>query len=223
MSAVRPLKGVLLDIDGTLLDSNDSHALSWIDALREAGHEASFEMIRPMIGMGGDKLLPKAAGVDASSEAGRKLSERRWAIFREKYLAEVRAFPGARPLVDALRGRGLRLVVATSAKEEELRELLRAGKLEDLLEAKTSADDAEHSKPDPDIIHAALSLGKLRNDEAVLLGDTPYDIEAATRAGVPTVALRCGGWGDDELDGAVALYDGPADLVAKLDDSAFAR
>ena len=213
------VRGVLLDVDGTLLDSNDAHALSFVETFREAGYDATFEKVRPLIGMGGDKLFPAAIGIEADSEEGERLGKRRWEIFRKEHLPKVRAFPGARALVDALRSRGLRLVVATSAKEDELRELLHAGGLEDLLEKKTSADDAERSKPDPDIVAAALKKGELRPAEAVMLGDTPYDVEAARRAGVATIALRCGGWGDDELKGADEIWDGPDELLANIDRS----
>jgi phosphoglycolate phosphatase-like HAD superfamily hydrolase len=118
-----------------------------------------------------------------------------------------------------LRKEGLRLAVASSSKKEMLKRLLSLVEAEDLLEAKTSSDDAENSKPDPDIVHAALRRLGEDPDRAVMVGDTPYDIEAAARAGLRSIALRCGGWKDADLRGAVEIYDGPAELLEQLDQS----
>jgi phosphoglycolate phosphatase-like HAD superfamily hydrolase len=116
--------------------------------------------------------------------------------------------------------RGLTLVIATSAGGDEMRGLLERAGVGDLIDDATSSGDVESSKPDPDVIGAALRKGRLRAEETVMLGDTPYDIAAAARAGVPTVALRCGGWWDDlALGGAVAIYRDPADLLAHYDES----
>ena len=218
----RKLEGVLLDVDGTLIDSNGAHAESWSDTFREFGMNISAHRVRPLIGMGGDKLLPQLTGIDADSDQGKALSERRAAIFREHYVPKLRLTRGARELVDRLRQEGLRLVIATSAMEEELRVMLRQVGLEDLLERKTSSDDADNSKPDPDIIVAALEKASLRPDAAILLGDTPYDIDAAQRASVETVALLTGGWDADALQDAVAIYEDPADVLRHFTASPFA-
>jgi HAD superfamily hydrolase (TIGR01509 family) len=218
----RKLEGVLLDVDGTLIDSNAAHAQSWSDTFREFGYDITAERVRPLIGKGGDKLLPELTGVDADSERGQALAERRGAIFREQYVPKLRQTRGARALVDRLRQEGLRLIIATSADEEELRPMLHQVGLEDLLAKKTSSDDADSSKPDPDIIVAALHKGGLKPDTAILLGDTPYDIEAATRASVDTVALLSGGWNADALQGAVAIYEDPEDLLRHFTASPFA-
>jgi HAD superfamily hydrolase (TIGR01509 family) len=217
-----PLRAVLFDVDGTLVDSNDGHAHAWVDAFSEAGITVAFDAVRRCIGMGGDKLMPTVSGISEESSVGRRISERRRTIFKEKYLPQVKAFPGARELVAALKQRGLRVVAASSAKKDELDALLAIAGVQDLLEGATSSDDADESKPDPDIIHAALKRAKSRPQEAAMVGDTPYDVEAATRAGVTTVAFRCGGWSDSDLNGAVAIYDGPWDLAAKLDRSPLA-
>jgi HAD superfamily hydrolase (TIGR01509 family) len=222
MAASSPLRGVLLDIDGTLIDSNDAHADSWHETLREFGRDIPAATVRPLIGMGGDKLLPRLLGVDADSEEGKAFSERRAAVFRERYVPRLRTTPGAKELVRRLRDAGLRLVVATSAKEEELEAMLAQVGLDDLLTQKTSSDDADRSKPDPDIVRAALSKGKLTPGEAIMLGDTPYDVEAARRAGVGCIALRCGGWDAPALGGALAVYDDPAHLLREFTASPFA-
>jgi len=212
--------GVLFDIDGTLLDSNDAHAQAWVEIFAQHGFDIPFERVRPLIGKGGDKLLPELTGLDAEEGRGKEMSEQRKALFKRDYLPRLQPTPGARALVERLRAEGRQLVIATSAAGEELQGLLRRAGVEDLIEERTTSSDAEHSKPDPDIIEAALEKGGLAPGEAVMIGDTPYDIEAASKAGIPTIALRCGGWWDDRaLGGAVALYDDPAALLARLEGS----
>jgi HAD superfamily hydrolase (TIGR01509 family) len=223
MAAIRrrKLDGVLLDVDGTLVDSNDAHARSWSEALGEFGRNVPLEQVRPLIGMGGDKLLPQLLGVEADSETGKAFSKRRSAIFLERYVPRLRPTRGAKELLERLRREELRLVVATSAQERELNVMLEQVGLEDLIEKRTSASDADRSKPDPDIIKAALHKGRLDPDAAILLGDTPYDVEAARRGGVDTVALLCGGWDAEALSGAIAIYPDPADLVKHFTSSPF--
>jgi HAD superfamily hydrolase (TIGR01509 family) len=217
------LQGVIFDVDGTLVDSNDAHAQSWVDTFAEAGYNVPFDVVRPLIGMGGDKLLPKTIGIKSDSEEGKRLSKRRGEIFRERYLPRLRALPGSRALVERVRSDGLKPVVATSAKEEELKGLLKAAEVADLMEEKATASDAKKSKPDPDIVEAAIDRADIPPDQLVMIGDTPYDIEAATRAHVRVIAFRSGGWKDADLKGAAEIYDGPADLVAKYESSILGR
>lgn len=214
-------RAALLDVDGTLLDSNDAHARAWVDALGEVGIAVERERVRPLIGMGGDKLMPEVADLDPESEEGKRISARRSEIFRDRYLPKLQALPGARALLERLRADGFRLVVATSAKREELDGLLKAAGVADLVDAATTSDDAEASKPDPDIVVAALGKAGVPPHRAFMLGDTPYDVEAATKASVGIVALRSGGWKDQDLRGALAVYDTPADLLASYEKSPF--
>lgn len=216
------IEAVPLDIDGTLVDSNDAHARAWLDALAEFGLQAEFEAVRCRIGMGGDKLLPEVTGVEEESELGQRISERRSEIFRSRYLPELEPFPGAKELLQRMNDRGLRLVVATSAKKEELKGLLRVLEAEHLLDGQTSSDDAEESKPDPDIVAAALEQARCAPERVLMLGDTPYDAEAAARAGVGLVGFRCGGWTDERLQPSVGVYDGPQDLLERYADSPLA-
>jgi HAD superfamily hydrolase (TIGR01509 family) len=217
------IRGVLLDIDGTLIDSNDAHASSWVDVFREFGREdITFDRVRPLIGMGGDKLLPRLTGLDHESDLARRMTARRKEVFNTMYLPRLRAFPGVHELLARFKEDGLRLVVATSAEREELNKLLEQAGLEELVDRKTSSSDADRSKPDPDIIHAALTRGKLTAGEAVMLGDTPYDVEAAGRAGVVCVAVRCGGWDDRALAGAVEIHDDAAALLSSYQNTIFA-
>jgi len=210
----RPLLALLFDVDGTLVDSNDAHAWSWIDALREAGIHVDFATVRRLIGMGGDKLLPRVSGLPAESEAGKRIVKRRSEIFRAAYLGRVRAFPGARELFEALADDGVPRAVASSARQDELEPLLAIAGVNDFLEHKTSSSDVESSKPDPDVVHAALDRLGVPPSSARLVGDTPYDLEAARRAGVGFVGFRCGGWSDAELAGALAIFDDPAAMLA---------
>ena len=213
------LEGVIFDIDGTLVDSNDAHAQSWVDTFAEAGYDVPFDVVRPLIGMGADKLLPKTIGVKHDSEEGKKLIKRRSEIFRKKYLPTLRPLEGSRALVLRVRADGLKAIVATSAKDEELQGLLKAAEVADLMEEKATASDAKRSKPDPDIVEAAIEASGISPRNLVMIGDTPYDIEAATRAKVRTIAFRSGGWSDAHLRGAVEIYGGPADLLAHYDSS----
>jgi HAD superfamily hydrolase (TIGR01509 family) len=222
MRSDRPSPAIILDVDGTLVDSNDAHARAWVDAFAEAGLQVSAERVRRAIGMGGDKLIPHVAGLTEDSPEGRRISERRSEIFRTSYVSQVRPFPRVRELIERLAADGFTLVVASSASEDDLRTLLEIAGIADLIESRTSSDDAERSKPDPDIVHAALKDSGAGSAEAIMLGDTPYDVEAARRAGIAIIGVECGGWRRDELSGAAAIYADPADLYARYDESPIA-
>ena len=180
----------LLDVDGTLVDSNDAHARSWVQAIEESGRHVDYERVRKRIGEGGDKLLPETTGVDTESPEGKRIAARRAEIFRRDYLPKLRAFDGARDLLLALRARDFALVVATSAPAEEMSSVLKQTGLLDLIHRAASSSDAKQSKPDPDIVLAALRTVHSAPEDAVMLGDTPYDVEAARKAGVAIVCLR---------------------------------
>ena len=210
-------EAMIFDVDGTLIDSNDAHARAWVDALEKNGITCSVDEVRKLIGMGSDKLLPRVASVEMDSQRGKKLLDDRGAIFRERYFNTIGPFAGARALLLRLKEDGVRLAVASSAQEEELGRFLEIAQVRDLIEESTSSDDAEKSKPDPDIVEAALSrLGSSR-EATIMVGDTPYDIEAASRARVRSIALRSGGWIDDALAGAIAIYDDTSDLLRRYD------
>lgn len=217
------LRAALLDMDGTLVDSNDAHAKAWVDAFAEFGHSVAFEQVRPLIGKGGDKVMPELIAVELESAQGKPIAERRSAIFHERYLPDLKPFPRVRELLERMRSDGLELVIATSAKEKELQPLLELCGVSQLVTGKVSSDDAEESKPDGDIIAAALSRAGVTADEALMLGDTPYDVEAARRVNVATVALRSGGWDDAALAAAVAIYADAKDLLERYADSPFGR
>lgn len=215
----KQIRGVILDVDGTLVDSNDAHARAWVEAFSESRIDVEYARVRRLIGMGGDKLMPEVSDIEEESKEGEKISKRRGEIFKEKHLPHLKPTRGARELLLRLRECGFKLVVASSAKEDELKPLVEIAGASDLIEDKTSSDDADNSKPDPDIVQAALSSAGFAPDEMVMLGDTPYDIEAAAKAGVGVIALRSGGWRDAELKGAIAVYEDPADLLENFDSS----
>lgn len=221
-------RGVILDVDGTLIDSNDAHARAWADTGERHGYDLGFDRVRPLIGMGGDRILPMLAGVEEDSPEGRELSETRGDIFRRDYLPEIRAFPGVRALVERLRDDGFDIVVASSASREDLAALLETAGIPDLVRSTTSSGDVEESKPDPDIVEEAVARANVSRDRLLMIGDTPYDVEAARRARVPVVAVRSGGWDAPDLDGAAAVYDDIADILDHyeavfLDDTLFGR
>jgi HAD superfamily hydrolase (TIGR01509 family) len=215
--------GVILDVDGTLVDSNAAHAHAWADVLREAGYDVTVDHLQRLIGMGTDKLLPAAVGVDKDSPAGQRLSQRRKQVFHDRYLSRLQPTPGARELLDRLRAEGLALMIASSAEGDELAGLLAVCGATDLAPRTPPPSAVGASKPEPDVVQAALARLDRPAAEVLMLGDTPYDVEAAQRAGVGIIGLRCGGWSDAELRGAVASYAHPADLLAHYAASPLAR
>jgi len=218
----KKVAGVLLDIDGTLIDSNDANARAWMEAMGQHGVEVNYVAIRQAIGMGGDNLLPQVAKIDADSPKGKAISETRGRILKDKYLPRLHAFAQVRDLLTRFQGAGLTLVVATSAKADEAKVLLEIAGSTDLISEIATTEDAEHSKPAPDILHAALKKSGLSAEQVVMLADTPYDVQAALKAGVGIVGVRCGGWTTEDLKGTLAVYNDPADLLAHFDDSPFA-
>jgi HAD superfamily hydrolase (TIGR01509 family) len=216
-------KAVIFDVDGTLVDSNDAHAKAWVQAITESGRRAELSSVRPLIGMGGDKLLPKVTGLSIESPEGKAIANRRRDIFRGDFLPQLQPTRGAQRLLEWLRDERKKLVVASSAEEDELQDLLRVAGAAKMFESTASSDDAERSKPDPDIVVAAIEHANCPLAETVMVGDTPYDVEAALRAGIEIIGLRSGGWSDAELFGAIAVYADPADLLDHYDLSPFKR
>jgi HAD superfamily hydrolase (TIGR01509 family) len=213
------IRGIILDVDGTLIDSNDAHAHAWVRALREAGHNVSFEQVRRLVGMGGDNLLPEIAHVEKESAEGKQIAKRYMDVFKSEYLPNLTAFPGTREMVTRMHEAGLRVVIGSSSETEVLDTLLEIANVKDLIDESVSSKDAKNSKPDPDTVVVALEKLNLSPEETLMLGDTPYDISSAAKGGVKTIALRCGGWSDADLHEALAIYDDPMDLVSHFDQS----
>jgi len=210
-------------VDGTLVDSNDAHARAWVQAFADHGITAAYESVRRAIGMGGDKLLPLVAGISDDSADGKAIAQRRGEIFQEAWLSRLRPFPRTRELVARLADGGFALAVASSASEEELSPLLDVAGVGDLIPVRTSSDDAEKSKPDPDIVQAAVRRTGCPRDRTIMIGDTPYDVEAALRTGIQIVAFECGGWRREDLGGASEVYRDASELLDKYESSVFFR
>jgi HAD superfamily hydrolase (TIGR01509 family) len=214
----------VLDVDGTLVDSNYQHALAWYRALRSLGETYPVWRIHRLIGMGGDKLVAALGGDDVEARLGDDARER-WTAEFDLLIDEVAPLPGARDLVTALTERGHRVVLASSGKGKHVEHFLDLVGVRDLAEAWTTSDDVGASKPEPDLLHVALEkLGEPADAPSVMVGDSVFDVQAAQKAGMPAIVVRSGGFGDDELReaGAVAIYDTPADLTAGLDGTALA-
>ena len=204
---------VIFDVDGTLIDSNAAHADTWAQALTQRGFPRDAAQIRPLVGMGSDKLLPMV-GINEHSPEGRDITRRKQHLFAER-LHTLQPTRCARELVTFLNDQHKTIVIATSAPDDEMQAILRQAGVDDLIPTRASSDDAARSKPDPDIVLAALHRGGAPPDRTLMVGDTPYDVEAARRVGVRAVALRCGGyWSDRDLASAMAIFDDPADLLA---------
>ena len=210
-------RGVLLDVDGTLVDSNDAHAHAWVEALEKFGHEVPFARVRQMIGMGGDRLVESATGLARDSKANKRIGDARSKIFLETWIHTVRPLPGARALVLRLRGDGYQYALATAAKTEELQPLLELADIADLVPKRTTSSDVEHSKPHPDTVEAALAkLDSVERHQAVMVGDTPYDVLACRQANVAIIGVTSGGWSAEALTGAIAIATGPAELALRF-------
>jgi HAD superfamily hydrolase (TIGR01549 family) len=219
-------KAVIFDVDGTLVDSVDLHAEAWRDAFRDFGHEVGFQDVRDQIGKGGDQLMPVFLSKDELERKGQALEEHRGRILRERYLPRVTAFPLVRDLFERLQRDGKRIALASSAKEDELEIYKKVAQIDDLIQTETSSDDADKSKPHPDIFEAAMKrLGDVGPEDVIVIGDTPYDAEAAGKAGLRTIGVLCGGFPEEDLRkaGCIAIYKDPADLLAQYDRSPIAQ
>jgi HAD superfamily hydrolase (TIGR01509 family) len=210
-------RAVLFDVDGTLVDTNLLHATAWREAFRHFGVDLPLETIRKQIGKGGDNLIPALLPEPLVERRRKEIEDYRSELFQHEYLPEAVPFRGVRPLFERLYGDGIRIVLATSSKQAELRFHESLIGCEDLIFATASKDDVERSKPCPDIFEAALEkVAPIDKSQVRVVGDSPWDVKAACRAGLATVGVLCGGYEREELReaGAVALFGGPEDLLA---------
>jgi HAD superfamily hydrolase (TIGR01549 family) len=216
------IKAVIFDLDGTLVDSNELHVESWDQAFRHFGKHFSLEELRQQIGKGSDQYLPEFLNEEEIKRFGKELDEYRSELFTKEYLPRVKPFPKVRELFERIKRDGKRIALATSSKTSESKVYKKLLHIEDLIDAETNADDAGKSKPCPDIFEAALhKLSNPAPNETIVVGDTKYDIEAAKKIGIKTIALLCGGRPKEELiaAGAIAIYCDPADLLEHYDNS----
>ncbi len=216
----------IFDIDGTLLDSVDFHAEAWRQAFLHFGRDIPFADLRSQIGKGGDQLLPVFLSEREVALVGKVIEKTRGDLFKRDFLPRVKPFPGVRPLFERIRRDGIKIALASSSKQDEVAHYAKLLDIEDLIEAGTSTDDAKKSKPHPDIFEAALEkLGNPSAKKCVVLGDTPYDAEAAQKAGIKTIGVLCGGFPEEDLKkaGAVAIFRDPEDLLRRYDESPLAE
>jgi beta-phosphoglucomutase-like phosphatase (HAD superfamily) len=209
-------RAVIFDVDGTLIDSVDFHAQAWLEAFAEFGVTVPFERVRRQIGKGGDNLMPVFLSGEQLRAFGEELEAFRSGHFRRKYLGLLKPFAGVRPLFKRLIGDGMRIALASSAKPEELEIYKKIASINDLLDAETSADDAAQSKPAPDIFQAARAeLGGISKDRILVVGDTPFDAEAAGKAGLRSIGVLCGGFSKASLTraGCSAVWRSPSNIL----------
>ncbi|WGS54970.1 HAD family hydrolase (plasmid) [Paraburkholderia sp. D15] len=217
-------QAAVFDIDGTLIDSVDLHALAWQEAFAEFGYDVTFEKVRSQIGKGGDQLLPVFLSAGQQSEHGAALEKWRGERFKSKYLQMVRPFSAVPQLLQRVRDAGLQVAVASSAKEDELEIYLEIAGIAQLVDQRTSSSDAKLSKPAPDIFGAALEKLGIPANYAIAIGDSPYDAQAAGKMGMRTIGVLCGGFSEASLraSGCSAIYPGPGAMLACFDNSPLA-
>ena len=203
----------------------DLHAIAWQEALLEFGHEVSFDQVRGQIGKGGDKLIPVFLSADEQRDHGKEMEEWRGNRFKTEYLPLVRPSRRSRSCCVACATLDFGIAVASSAKKDEVDKYLDIARIADLVDLKTSSDDVEESKPAPHIFEIVLKKLKIEGADAVAIGDTPYDAEAAGKAKIATIGVLCGGFTESSLRhaGCVEIYPGPAALFARFPNSLFAR
>jgi HAD superfamily hydrolase (TIGR01509 family) len=215
------MKAVIFDIDGTLIDSVDLHAKAWQDAFAHFGIRLNFTEVRDQIGKGGDELLPTFLLKKQIQEFGEELKEWRGKHFKNTYIAEVKPFRDSNNLLNRVKKSGKLIAAGSSAKKDELDYYLQLLDAKGLFDVVTSADDVDKSKPNPDIFEVVLSKLQTSTSETIVVGDSPYDAEAATKIGLPAIGFLCGGFSKEWLTsaGAIKIYKGPTELLDKYDAS----
>ena len=216
------IKALLCDIDGTLVESNWLHAAAWQEAFATEGIKTGLEEVRRQIGKGGDELIPVFVPEDRIEAMGERLKKVRKIIFQEKYLPQVKPLPMAREFLERLKDAGIKVSLASSAGKEDLKAYKKIVGMEGLIDEESSADDADRAKPHPDIFQVTLEKLRISANEAMALGDTPYDAEAAGKAGLRTIGVESGGWSKADLlkAGCTEVYKDVADLMQHFDTSA---
>jgi HAD superfamily hydrolase (TIGR01509 family) len=212
----------ILDVDGTLVDTNYQHAIAWFRAFRRHDVTVQVWIVHRHIGMGGDQLVAAVAGDEIEERLGDEIREAEGELYRE-LIDEVQPMEGARALIEDLKKRDDVVVLASSAKDWEVERYLELLDASEIVDAWTTSDDVEQTKPEPDLVHAALDKVGGSPEDAMLIGDTVWDVEAAHRAGVQTLAVRTGGFSEQELRdaGAKDVYTSVEELRQKLAQTAF--
>ncbi|MEQ9551235.1 MAG: HAD family hydrolase [Coleofasciculus sp. G3-WIS-01] len=218
-------KAIIFDVDGTLVDSVDLHAQAWVEAFKQFGYDVPYDKVRHQIGKGSEHIIPIFIPQEEFERIGEDIANYRKEFYQENLLSQVRPFEGVRQLFERLKLDGKKLVVASSARTKTLTHYKKLLEIEDLVDGATSTDDAEKSKPDPDIFQAALDqLDGVTPQDAIVVGDSPYDAEAACKINLNVIGVLCGGFSAAELKeaGCTKVYQNPADLLANYDQSPLA-
>jgi HAD superfamily hydrolase (TIGR01549 family) len=217
-AAVVKLQGIIFDIDGTLIDSNDLHAKCWVEAFEHFGKRIEYDAVRHQIGKGGDLLVPDLLNAREMRTFGEKLKKYRSDLYKRKYMPQAKAFPRVRELFEQFRRRDIRLALASSSNPEEVEYYTQLLGVGDLLQGSTSKKDAEFSKPSPEIFRAALD--RIGTDDAFTftVGDTPYDILASHRCALPIVAVLSGGFERELLTKAEFLFEDVEELGRRIEE-----
>lgn len=220
------LKAIIFDVDGTLVDSVDLHAKAWKEAFSHYGYDIPYDELRSQIGKGSEHIIPEFISEQENEEFGDRITNYRKEYFQNELLSQVRPFPKVKELFERIRQDGKKIVLASSARKDTLETYQKLLDIEDIIDSATSTDDAEKSKPDPDIFQAALDkLDGINGNEVIVVGDSPFDAEAASKINLRTLGVLCGGFPESVLRsaGCFAIYSDPADLLANYENSPLAE
>jgi HAD superfamily hydrolase (TIGR01549 family) len=214
-------EAVIFDIDGTLVDSVDLHAQAWQETFRHFGREVPFPVLRHQIGRGADQLLPLFFSSEELESFGKELEKHRSGLYKRLYLPDVKAFPKVRELFERIKSDGKLIALASSSAKEEADYYKHLANIEDLVEAEVCSEDVENSKPAPDVFTVALRRIGRDSHDVLVVGDTPYDAEAAAKSNLRSVGVLCGGFAEQELldAGTIAIFRDPEHLLARYDNS----
>ena len=208
-------KAVIFDVDGTLVDTVDLHTQAWVEAFKQEGYDLSYDELRQQIGKGGEKIVADFLSPEEVEKVGENITEFRKEFYQDKLISQARPFAKVRELFERLKQDEIKIVLASSARPGSLDHYQEILNIEDLIDGATSTEDVEESKPAPDIFVAALDKLRVEASDVIVVGDSPYDAQAASKIDLRTVGVLCGGFSEEKLreSGCIAIYKDPADII----------